>query len=323
MKQEIGGYLELEVFHGKEYYPDLVKVNLGRTALCWLLESRKIETLYLPFFLCDSVIDICLRQGIHVNFYSLNEDLTPALSPDLSLHPREYLYLVNYYGQLTDEKILAYQKIFGNIIVDHTHAFFQKPLKGVDTLYSCRKFWGVSDGAYLSTDAVLPMDKPVDHSNKRMGHILGRYEENAGVYYQEMLQNAARYEGMEIRRMSRLTENLLGAIDYETGRRKREENYRILSEALPSEFIFTRVTPEGPFVYPYYHKEGLKLRRWLAEHKIFVPTYWKNILEECTESSLEYQWAADVLPLPCDQRYGKEEMQYMAERIKEWEAAGE
>lgn len=119
--------------------------------------------------------------------------------------------------------------------------------------------------------------------------------------------------------MSRLTENLLGAIDYETGRRKREENYRILSEALPSEFIFTRVTPEGPFVYPYYHKEGLKLRRWLAEHKIFVPTYWKNILEECTESSLEYQWAADVLPLPCDQRYGKEEMQYMAERIKEWE----
>lgn len=95
MKQEIGGYLELEVFHGKEYYPDLVKVNLGRTALCWLLESRKIETLYLPFFLCDSVIDTCLRQGIHVNFYSLNEDLTPALSPDLSLHPGEYLYLVN------------------------------------------------------------------------------------------------------------------------------------------------------------------------------------------------------------------------------------
>ena len=55
MKQEIGGYLELEVFHGKEYYPDLVKVNLGRTALCWLLESRKIETrilrrLFLPTF---------------------------------------------------------------------------------------------------------------------------------------------------------------------------------------------------------------------------------------------------------------------------------
>ena len=322
MKKEIGGYLELEEPAGQEYYPDLCGVNLGRTALLWLMEARRCKKIYLPFFLCDSVTGACERFGAEIEFYHMDEGLHPVLE-ERTLPEGEYLYLVNYYGQLTDDKIRKYKKIYGNIIVDHTHAFFQKPLKGVDTLYSCRKFWGVSDGAYLSTDAVLPMDKPVDHSNKRMGHILGRYEENAGVYYQEMLQNAARYEGMEIRRMSRLTENLLGAIDYETGRRKREENYRILSEALPSEFIFTRVTPEGPFVYPYYHKEGLKLRRWLAEHKIFVPTYWKNILEECTESSLEYQWAADVLPLPCDQRYGKEEMQYMAERIKEWEAAGE
>ena len=322
MKKEIGGYLELEEPAGQEYYPDLCGVNLGRTALLWLMEARRCKKIYLPFFLCDSVTGACERSGAEIEFYHMDEGLHPVLE-ERTLPEGEYLYLVNYYGQLTDDKIRKYKKIYGNIIVDHTHAFFQKPLKGVDTLYSCRKFWGVSDGAYLSTDAVLPMDKPVDHSNKRMGHILGRYEENAGVYYQEMLQNAARYEGMEIRRMSRLTENLLGAIDYETGRRKREENYRILSEALPSEFIFTRVTPEGPFVYPYYHKEGLKLRRWLAEHKIFVPTYWKNILEECTESSLEYQWAADVLPLPCDQRYGKEEMQYMAERIKEWEAAGE
>ena len=75
--------------------------------------------------------------------------------------------------------------------------------------------------------------------------------------------------------------------------------------------------------FPRHFRQNLFLPGWLAEHKIFVPTYWKNILEECTESSLEYQWAADELPLPCDQRYGKEEMQYMAERIKEWEAAGE
>lgn len=322
MKKEIGGYFQLEELQGTEYYPDLYRVNLGRTALLWLLQTKGYKKIILPVFLCASVTEICEENHIQIEFYHLGENLNVEY-PRRKLEEDEVLYLVNYYGQLIDEQILEYRRIYGNIIVDHTHAFFQKPLPGIDTLYSCRKFWGVSDGAYLSTDAVLPMDKPVDHSNKRMGHILGRYEENAGVYYQEMLQNAARYEGMEIRRMSRLTENLLGAIDYETGRRKREENYRILSEALPSEFIFTRVTPEGPFVYPYYHKEGLKLRRWLAEHKIFVPTYWKNILEECTESSLEYQWAADVLPLPCDQRYGKEEMQYMAERIKEWEAAGE
>ena len=77
--------------------------------------------------------------------------------------------------------------------MDHTHAFFQHPLPGVDTLYSCRKFFGLSDGAYLSTDATLTTGKEQDVSAERMGHILGRFEKDAGTYYQKMLDNAATY----------------------------------------------------------------------------------------------------------------------------------
>ena len=125
----------------------------------------------------------------------MDEGLHPVLE-ERTLPEGEYLYLVNYYGQLTDDKIRKYKKIYGNIIVDHTHAFFQKPLPGVDTLYSCRKFLGVSDGAYLSTDAELePEKKPLDHSMGRMEHILGRYEYDAGTFYQKMLDNAANYHG--------------------------------------------------------------------------------------------------------------------------------
>ena len=142
MKKEIGGYFELEDFGGKEYYPNLYKVNLGRTALRWLLEGRGYTKIYLPVFLCESVTEACEQHGIRISRYQLDAELN-VLLPRKKLGESECLYLVNYYGQLTDEKILAYQKIFGNIIVDHTHAFFQKPLKGVDTLYSCRKFWGV------------------------------------------------------------------------------------------------------------------------------------------------------------------------------------
>ena len=61
MKKEIGGYLELEEFSGSEYYPNLYKANLGRTALVWLLRSRKCKKLLLPEFLCDSVIDACAQ----------------------------------------------------------------------------------------------------------------------------------------------------------------------------------------------------------------------------------------------------------------------
>ena len=319
MKKEIGGYLELEESNGPEYYPDLCGVNLGRTALLWLMEARKCKKIYLPFFLCDSVTEVCEKSEAETEFYHMDENLRPIL-PEKTLPEGEYLYLVNYYGQLCDSRIREYKEIYGNIIVDHTHAFFQKPLPGVDTLYSCRKFLGVSDGAYLSTDAPLePEKRPLDHSMTRMEHILGRYEYDAGTFYQKMLDNASGYHEMEIRRMSRLTRNLLRSIDYSRIKAKREENYQILSELLPSKSIFNRVVPEGPFAYPYYHRNGLALRKWLAGRKIFVPTNWRNVLEHSGADTMEYDWAANVLPLPCDQRYGVEEMGYIAESIREWE----
>lgn len=322
MKKEIGGYFELEEMSGSEYYPDLYKVNLGRTALLWLLESRKYSKIFLPVYLCRSVIDSCLQNNIDVEYYNLDADLNILLE-ERKLEDFECLYLVSYYGQLSDESILKYKEIYGNIIVDHTHAFFQKPLKGTDTIYSCRKYWGVSDGAYLATDVKLADNKPIDVSAGRLSHILGRYDEDAGKYYSAMLANAHGYDGMEIRRMSRLTENLLKGIDYNKSKIQRENNYSLLKTLLPSDSVFNRITPEGPFAYPYYCKGGIELRRWLAEHKIFVPTYWKNITEEFDKNSLEYQWAANILPLPCDQRYGEEEMKYMAAMIREWEAAAQ
>ena len=203
--------------------------------------------------------------------------------------------------------------------MDHTHAFFQKPLEGIDTLYSCRKFWGVSDGAYLSTEAQLTENNIPDYSAERMKHILGRYEQDAGTYYKDMLANAAKYDGMEIRQMSRLTQNLLKAVDYDSAKERREQNYQILRELLPSENIFNEIIPEGPFAYPYFHTNGPELRRRLAAKKIFVPTYWKNIIENCEKNSLEYTWAANILPLPCDQRYDAEDMKYMAAVVRECE----
>lgn len=320
MKKEIGGYFELEEYSGKEYYPELNKVNLGRTALLWLLEGRQYTKIYLPVFLCESVANACIRAGIQTEEYFLDQSLNVML-PKQRLSDSECLYLVNYYGQLTDEKILYYKEIYRNVIVDHTHAFFQKPLRGVDTLYSCRKFWGVSDGAYISTEVELPGEKPRDRSNDRMEHILGRYEEDAGTYYSKMLDHASSYGEMEIRRMSRLTQNLLRNIDYESGKKKRNDNYMLLKKLLPSENVFSRIIPDGAFAYPYYHTDGIELRKWLAGHKVFVPTYWKNILEKFSEDSMEYQWAANILPLPCDQRYDKEEMEYMVSLIREWSAA--
>ena len=48
MKKEIGGYLELEESTGRGYYPELFGVNLGRTALLWLMKPETAKKFIFP-----------------------------------------------------------------------------------------------------------------------------------------------------------------------------------------------------------------------------------------------------------------------------------
>jgi hypothetical protein len=76
------------------------------------------------------------------------------------------------------------------------------------------------------------------------------------------------------------------------------------------------ITPEGAFAYPFYLEKGVEIRKELAAKKIYIPTLWPNVLEDTPESSLEYDYAANILPLPCDQRYGIKDMKYMINCLK-------
>lgn len=312
-KREIGGYFELEELKGAEYHKDLLRFNLGRTALIYLLEARGCRHLMVPHFLCDSVLNKCREAGIALTFYSVDKDLTPQLPRELE--KEEYLLLVNYYGQLSDCKIEDYHSKYKRIIVDHTHSFFQNPLPGVDTLYSCRKFFGLPDGAYLSIEPGTWPTLKQDTSNGRMAHILGRYEENAGTYYKEMLKNADTFHKEPIKRMSKLTQNLLKGINYELVRKKRNENYGRLYQKLNQYNGIQWEIPDGPLAYPFYTEYGQKIRKRMAEEGIFIPIYWGNVIEEMPSDSVEYQYASNILPLPCDQRYAEEEMAFIAKTL--------
>ena len=52
--------------------------------------------------------------------------------------------------------------------------------------------------------------------------------------------------------------------------------------------------------------------------KIYIPTLWKNIIKNLPADDIEYKLAKNILPLPCDQRYGKGgEMEYIVQLILE------
>ena len=63
-------------------------------------------------------------------------------------------------------------------------------------------------------------------------------------------------------------------------------------------------------------QNGSEIRKVLQKERVYIPTLWPNVLKECPVDSLEYHYAADILPIPIDQRYGKEDMKRIAEMVK-------
>ena len=321
--KEIGGYLELERFGGQEYYPDLFKFNLGRTAITWYLKETGVKRVYLPDFLCGSVIDAVKALPVEVRIYPIGEDFLPeaAALPEGPLREDECLFVLNAYGQLSDSAVLMLKEKYGRILYDFTHAFFQQPPEGVAAVASLRKFFGLTDGAYLKSDRPIAMPGASDSSSSRFAHVLGRFEKPAGEFYQAMLDTAHGYEHAEALRMSPLTENLLRGIDYDTAASRRMANYLALHERLEGQNGLVSAghlrTPDvGPFVYPLLVPEGMRIRRELAKKSIFVPTYWNNVMAETEEGTTAHIYAADILPLPCDQRYTPEDMAHVAEEVQ-------
>ncbi len=312
---EIGGYIEFERYFGKMLHEDAVALNYARNALLYLCKAKGIKKIAIPKFLCDSVGVVCRKNGIEYQYYSITDEFIPK---NITFESDEWIYIVNYYGQLSNERIKEFKKKYDRIIVDNVQAYFQKPVDGVDTIYTCRKFFGVPDGAFLYTDRLLDDELPLDESFKKIHYLLGRFERKASEFYSEYTAHEKSAENEPIKHMSKLTENLLRGIDYEAVKKRRTDNFRLLHNEFESINRLKLTVPEGAFMYPLYVDNGAELRKRLQAEKIYIPTLWLDVFDVCKEDEPEYDMAKNILPLPVDQRYGANEMKYIREVLQKW-----
>jgi hypothetical protein len=195
-------------------------------------------------------------------------------------------------------------KRVGNLIIDNAQSFFSKPLPGIDTFYSPRKFFGVPDGGYLYTNTILPDNFEIDNSMERFGHLIGRIEFGAEVSFSEFKKNEQQFCNQTIKYMSKITQCLLQNIDYECIAKIRKNNFQFLHEKLAAknQLNIDLKNESIPMVYPYYSND-FGLRERLLKNKIFVATYWPTLLDTCDKNSVEYKISRQLIPLPIDQRY--------------------
>lgn len=316
MSKEIGGYLELDVNTGSIYHDDAIALISGRAALQYLIKLKKIRKIFLPFFICDSVVEACRKEHIYFEFYHIDRNFRPIFGKKLGTN--EWLYIVNFYGQIDNLEIEDFNDNFSRVIVDNAHAYFQQPVKNVDTLYTCRKFLGVADGAFLYTDGRIKGLKR-DESFERIRFVLGRFERSAREFYHESSENNRSLSIEPIKLMSRLTDNLLRAIDYDFVKKRRTDNFTVLHGLLKEHNVLTLAVPDGAYMYPFYCENGLVLRAKLQNDNIFIPTLWPEVITNNSNDYLENDYAASILPLPVDQRYDFADMLYIVRKLQAYQ----
>jgi hypothetical protein len=302
--KEIGGYFGLEEYAGCEYHNNALALNTGRNCLRYLIRARQIHKLALPIYNCNVVEETAQEEGLQIIHYEVGLDLKPLVS---NIDSDTWLYVINYFGQNTEyiKEIIEHRD---RVIVDNAQAFFTDPIEGTDTLYTCRKYFGVPDGAYLYTDAPSLTLKE-DHSCDRMKWINGRYEFSAADFFDDYRWGEDRLQSFPIRRMSKLTHNLLRPIDYEAVQRIREENFNQLDAALNSGNNLKLITPQGPYMYPLLlpPEKAEVLRHYLVKRRIYSATLWPDLLKLDYKENA-YKLAQGIITLPCDQRYTKTDM---------------
>lgn len=319
---EIGSFLELQLPRGRELYvgdADVARLNSGRAAIYHAFRLTGCHTVWLPYYQCDTVREFLTRKGVALKFYHIDKNFLPT---DLSQGAGEAVLFVNYYGVMAHARMRALVSRYENVIVDCSQAFFQEPIAGTFTVYSCRKFVGVPDGAYVVGKGAGRFVEEYEqcYSSDTALFLLQRIEYGCeGKAYASRSVNEHRIDSEDIMKMSPLTHRILDGTDYKEIQDKRRENFRIARSLFDGvNCLDVGGLCDGdvvPMVYPLVI-ENDDLLPLLQKHKHFQGHWWSYLLSEMAPTDFEYWLSRYIVPITIDQRYGERELFYLKDLMK-------
>lgn len=311
LEKPLGGYMELQLPDRGEYYPSLIKLNAARSCLEYILKVKRYDLIYIPYYTCEALLNPIIRLGVQFKFYHIDAKLDPVL--DFDLGPSACMLYTNYFG-IKENTVKTLRKHIDHLIVDNSQAFYSDFLSQTDTFYSCRKFFGVPDGAYLHINSTTRLTLERDVSIERFSHLIKRIDLGAEHGYSDFVAYNKEFDQFVIKEMSGLSLRILESIDYEDCKNKRNSNFAYLHSYLSkyNELFIDSSSVKGPMTYPFLiRKKGLKQE--LIKNQIFVPTYWPGVFDLTTPDMCEYYISEYLLALPIDHRYNLLDMNRLIE----------
>jgi len=325
-----------------------------RLILKRILKVGKGDEVLLPAYVFQGLLDPFKESDMTIKFYKLNRDLTMDAS-DIRRKINEntkVLFIMHYFGfpqpveQLKDLRE-AYPSC--SVIEDIVQSFFTTCLDS-----SLGRFGDFSFNVYMKyvptpDGSLLIINRPIgdlDWRNwqfKRLMYTGSRYIamnlKNLYLkgypvpknWFLSLFKYAARLmeEYPMFAEMSWISRRLLDKMDYDGIIVKRRDNFQYLLDNWDSASIIplfpnlpSSVCPMGFVVLA---EDRDYVRRELSKAKIYCPVHWRptsegdgNLLAreiDPEEFPVSWEISRKIMMIPIDQRYGKNEMDYILDNI--------
>ncbi|WP_240377986.1 hypothetical protein [Bacillus piscicola] len=327
-------------------YKNLVLTSSARGAISLLLQqvNPQKKTVLLPEYICESVILPFVEAGYKCYFYEINEDLSPNIESIKSFNTVGVFLHLGYYGFQTNcnlNDVIRHLKSQSTIIVeDITHTLFSSFNRYQSNDYfiaSVRKWFGIPSGGFIASNKKqikynLSLNKPFIDLRTKGLITKGNYMKDINKAENAKSQFLAQFteaEGMldkDVKPYSIdiLSKKLISSLEKDELVKKRKENFGILLKGLSEKDEITtlfKALPKDvcPIFKPILIKGDRDLvRKKLISNKIYCPIHWPipNVVRKDNFKNTLGIYNT-ILSIPCDQRYGEEDMKRIVSVIQD------
>ena len=293
------------MFCMKKNFESSIKLNLARSCLRYVIRAYDIREMYVPYYICPVIFKALREEGCRIRIYHIDEKFFPAQDfgkEDFVLYP-------NYFG-ICSMNVKKLSSLYKNLIVDNAQAFYA-PHVGLASFVSARKFFDVTDGAYLFGCKKLLRGVEKDDSEKRYPAL---FSGGSSDFFERFCANEELLDKEPVKEMSYLTERILSSVDYEREAKRRRENFDYLHSCLKynNELDVELEDDDIPMVYPFKDSDERAGKRLVSEGVELI-RYWEGVYGECYERELAHY----LLPLPVSAKYEIDYMRKLVDIIKD------
>lgn len=303
----------------------------ARSALHALWNGIRPRRVWLPAYVCAEVA-AAVPSGVGTCYFPLSEDLLPRVEfLSTQLRDGDHVLAIDYFGRPPSPEFIALVHARPSVgwIEDRAQAIDPPDTAWGDwLLYSPRKLFGVPDGGILAAHrkALWPLETSPGTDLTFALPSLQRFEDPDEIGNQRWHAAYVREEAamaVGLQRMSRLSLEVLGAVDARADCAARRGNYRVLYGRLGEWALFPGAELcFSPLGFPIRVVSAATLSRRLSEKRIFAARHWASLPSDPSVFASEHRLAQEILTLPCDYRYGERDMLDVADAVHEAIATG-